>query len=113
MRFGGFINEQIIQRVTVAYAKLGDCNTLGNNQNPIAKLPLGVTGVDGQLLMDIILVEPNNDRNDNQQNVQVENGMQGEEVRLLATQVMQLWCSIADVANELEHHNLNSHMMLC
>ncbi len=64
-QFGGFVHEQIIQRVTDAYAKLGDRNTLGSNQNPIAKLTLGVTGIDAQLLMDIILVEPNNYRNDN------------------------------------------------
>ncbi len=112
-QFGGFIHEQIIQRVTAAYAKLGDHNTLENKQNLIAKLPLKVTGIDAQLLIDVILVEPNNDGNDNQQNVQVDNRMQEEEVRLLATQVMQLWRSIADVANDLEHLNLNSHMILC
>ncbi len=83
------------------------------NQNPIAELPLGFTGIHAQLLMDTILFEPNNNRNDNQQNDQVENGMQGEEVRLLATQLMQLQRSIADVANELERHNFNSHTMLC
>ncbi len=65
-----------------------------------------------QLLMDVILNDPTEDENAPSYNVRVENCIQGKENRLLASQVVQLQCSVADVANQFECHNLNSHTML-
>lgn len=85
---------------------------MGKNEIPIVKLQLGVLGIDAQLLMDIILQEPNKDGIAPWHQVRVENRMQGEEVTLLATQVVQFWLSISDLANQLKLHDLNYHTML-
>ncbi len=44
--------------VTNACNQLGKRNHLAENQFPIVKLKLGVTGVDAHLLMDIIMSDP-------------------------------------------------------
>ncbi len=110
---GGFVHKRFVERVMAVHFKLGSFNILGENEILIIKLLLGVTGVDAKLLMDVILLEQKEDGNASRQNVRVENGMQGEEERLPPTQVDQLKYLIADVGNQLEHCDLNSHTMLC
>ncbi len=106
------LTQGIVESVMAAHGELNSHNTLGKNENPIVTFLLEVMGFYAQLLMDVIFQEPNEDGNACRCNVRVENGMQGEEARLLATKVVQLQCSIANVANQLKHHDLNSRTML-
>ena len=42
-----------------AYASLGGRNTLGQGDNPVKKIPLGVIGVDSECVVDKLLPDEN------------------------------------------------------
>lgn len=107
-----FVHRQIVERVIESYCELWNCNSLCKFEHPIMKLQLGVIGINPQLLMNIIMVENGEDWSPTSCNTRIENSMYGEKVRLLASQVAQWHCSISDIANKLEHCNLNSHIIL-
>ncbi len=64
-------NIGIVETVMATHGELSSRNTLGKNENPNVKLPLGFMGVNTQLLMDVILQEPNEDGNAPRHNVRV------------------------------------------
>ena len=112
-RHGGFVHNSIVERMMEAYRDLGERSSLGESENPITKLPLGVTGVDAQLLMDVIATEDENRGGNNMpRGIRVENGMHGEELRLLTSQVVQLRRSVANVSHELERSDINCNTLL-
>ncbi len=45
------VAPEIRARVLHAYADFGDRNTLVSRDNPVRKIPLGVTGVDAELIV--------------------------------------------------------------
>lgn len=98
------VPPQISNRVRAAYQGLGDRNTLAVGDNPVRKAPLGVVGIDAQLIVEEILGGGDaggggagggggGDR-------RVAHGMQREEVRLLNSQVMHLRRELADAHAE-------------
>ncbi len=51
---GTFVHDIIVKQMMEAYCDLLEMKSLGESENLITKLPLGVTGVGMQLLIDIL-----------------------------------------------------------
>ena len=49
------LRPALSKRVLSVYSDLGDRCTMESKENPIAKLPLGVTGINLQLIVDVIM----------------------------------------------------------
>ncbi len=82
------VAPEIKARILCAYTDLGGRNTLGQGENPVIKrIPLGVTGVDSELVIDELLQESEAGRNGD---IRVRTGMERQEVRLLLSQVLHL-----------------------
>ncbi len=94
-----------------AYYDLEDRNSLEESENPIAKLPLGVTGVGMQLLIEVITTEDENRSGNNIQ--RGKSGMHDKQVSLLTSQVVHLGQSIANIEHELEHCDIYYNTLLC
>ena len=75
-------------RVLAAYEDIGDRCTLRRGENPVARLPLGVTGVDSQLIVDVIMTDGDGDADGGRNCVSA--GVKREEMGLLLLQVIHL-----------------------
>ena len=71
---------------------------MGRGKNPAARLPLGVTGVNSQLIVDVIMTDGDADAGVGRNCVSA--GLEWEEVRLLLSQVMHLWRELANSREE-------------
>ena len=80
--------HKIRARVMDDYACLVGRNTLSQGENPVKKIPLGVIGVDSELVIDELLHE--NEAGGTGGDVRVRTGMERQEVRLLSSQVLHL-----------------------
>lgn len=97
------VPPQISNRVMTAYQGLGDRNTLAEGDNPVRKAPLGVAGIDAELILEEILVGGDGGGGGGGGgggDARVMHGMQREEVRLLSSQVMHLRRELADAHAE-------------
>ena len=56
------VNPDIRTRVMSAYADLGDRDTLEEGENPVRKIPLGVTGVDAELIIDELMQDESEEK---------------------------------------------------
>ena len=99
----GGVAPQIRARIMDAYASLGGRNTLGQGENPMKKIPLGVIGVDGELIIDVLAqdAEPGNGVD-----VRVRTGMERQEVHLLSSQVLHLRQELKDATAEQDRRYL-------
>ena len=101
------IPGEMLARVMSAYRDLGDRCGLEEQENPIARLPLGVTGVDAQLIVDVIMTEGASEavgRSGHDWRAQA--GLERQEVRLLSSQVLHLRREFGDLREEV---NRGSH----
>ena len=89
------VAPEIKARILHAYTDLGGRNTLGQGENPVKKIPLGVTGVDSELVIDELLQESEAGRNGD---IRVCTGMERQEVCLLLSQVLHLRRELRDAA---------------
>ena len=94
------VPAQIRNRVVNAYNAIGSHGGLEQNENPVKKVPIGVAGVDAELIIEEIF-ETSEGNADNR----VRTGMERQEVRLLSSQVMHLRREIADVQTEQERRH--------
>ena len=94
------VPTQIRNRVVNAYNAIGSHGGLERNENPVKKVPIGVAGVDAELIIEEIF-ETSEGNADNR----VRTGMERQEVRLLSSQVMHLHREIADVQTEQERRH--------
>jgi hypothetical protein len=94
------IPPALSQRLLSAYKDLGDRCALESEENPIAKLPLGVTGVDAQLIVDIIM-QDEEDANRSGGNWRATAGLDRQEIRLLSSQVMHMRREFGDMREEV------------
>ncbi len=69
-----------------AYASLGGRNMLGQGEYLVKKIPLGVIGVDSELVIDELL----DDQNEASGDAPVCTGMERQDVHLLSSQVLHL-----------------------
>ena len=99
------IPPELGERVLSAYRDLGERCTLESEVNPISKLPLGVTGVDAQLIVDVITC--NIDRSGGSSggpsggDWRAAAGLERQEVRLLSSQVQHLRREFSDMREEM------------
>jgi hypothetical protein len=100
------IPPALSQRVLSAYNDLGDRCALESEENPVAKLPLGVTGVDAQLIVDVIMQDEDNATRSGG-NWQATAGLDRQEIRLLSSQVLHMRREFGDMREEL---NRGAHM---
>ncbi len=101
-RVGG-VAPQIRARVMDAYASLGGRNTLGQGNNPVKKIPLGVIGVDSELVVDELLPDKNEGGSGD---MRVPTGIEQQEVRLLSSQVLHLQQELRDATSEQDRRFL-------
>ena len=96
------IPPQLMARIMGAYRDLGDRCSLEAQQNPIARLPLGVTGVDAQLIVDVIMTDGASDADGRGgHDWRAQAGLERQEVRLLGSQVLHLRREFADLREEV------------
>jgi hypothetical protein len=100
-RVGG-VAPQIRPRIMDAYASLGGRNMLGQGENPVKKIPLGVIGVDSELVIDELL----DDQNEASGDARVSTGMERQEVRLLSSQVLHLRQELSDASGKQDRRYL-------
>jgi hypothetical protein len=112
------VPEDIEKRVVEAYAGLGDRCTLAEGENPVKKMPLGVDGVDANLVMDILFEDgddaPAAPAAANEQvpahaggDRRVAQRMGAQENRLLCSQVLQLRRSLTEMGAQLDRRDIN------
>ncbi len=82
----GGVAPQIRARIMDTYASLGGRKMLGQGENPMKKIPLGVIGVDSELVIDELL----DDQNEASGDAHVCTGMERQKVHLLSSQVLHL-----------------------
>ena len=92
--------------VLSAYRDLGDRCALKDEENPISRLPLGVTGVDAQLIVDVIMQDTDSEGRSGG-DWRAAAGLEQQEVRLLLSQVLHLRREVGDMREEL---NRGAHM---
>jgi len=104
-----FVPEEIRHRVLVAYNALknsGRC-TLQDGVNPISKRPIFITGVDAELIIeeeargDVIDNDHGNDDGADANDRRVRRRIEGEQVRLLSSQIVRLQRDINDLSIQL------------
>ncbi len=99
------VAPEIRARVLHAYADLGDRNTLENGDNPVRKIPLGIIGVDGELIVEELMQEESAAGNGN---VRVRGGMERQEIQLLQSQIVHLCRETKDMPSESDcRHAIN------
>ncbi len=81
------VAPEIRARVLHVYADLGDRNTFENGDNPVRKIPLGIIGVNGKLIIKELMQEESTAGNGN---VRVRGGMERREIQLLQSQILHL-----------------------
>ncbi len=86
-----------------AYASLGGRNTLGKGDNPVKKIPLGVIGVDSELVVDELLPDENEGGSSD---MRVCTGMEQQEVHLLSSQVLHLQQELRDATSKQDRRFL-------
>ncbi len=92
------VAPEIRARVLHTYTDLGDSNTLGAGDNPVRKIPLGVTGVDAELIVIELMQDESAAGNGD---VCVRGGMErGGEIQLLQSQVVHLCRKMKDMHSE-------------
>jgi hypothetical protein len=92
----GGVAPQIRARKMNVYASLGGRNTLGQGENPVKKIPLGVIGVDSELVIDELL----HDQNEASGDARVCTGMERQEVCLLSSQVLHILQELRDASGQ-------------
>ena len=105
------VPASLSERVMAAYRDIGDCCTLPPTENPVGRLPLGVTGVDAQLIVDVIMSDVDYDGSGGI-DARGRAGMEREEVRLLSSQVLQLRRELADSRDEATRRDVNTKTAL-
>jgi hypothetical protein len=100
------VSPEIRARVLCAYANLGNRNTLEDGDNPVRKIPLGVTGVDAELIVAELMQEDSTAANGD---VRVYDGMQRQEIRLLQSQVVHLRRELKDMRYEGDRRHTINH----
>lgn len=106
---GAYVPAQIRERVLAAYRDLGDRNSLAAGSNPVSKVPLGITGLDAEVIIDEIMVPGDgngDDANPQARDYRVSRGMERQEVRLLQSQVLHLRRELADMRAESERRDV-------
>ena len=103
---GEALPNEIRSRVFAAYNNLAD-HTLQAGENPVRKIPLGVAGIDSELIIDEIMGEDNGTGGNNGGNHRANQGFQRQEVRLLSAQVLHLRRELTDSRAELERRDAN------
>jgi hypothetical protein len=98
----GGVAPQIRARIMDAYAILGGRNMLGQGENPVKKIPLGVIGVDSELVIDELLDDQHKASGD----ARVRSGMERQEIRLLSSQVLHLRQELRDASGEQDQRYL-------
>ena len=86
---GEHVPVQIRGRVLRAYNGLDARNSLEAGDNPVAKVPIGVAGVDAELIIEEIM-GGEGEGGGAQYDARVCQGMGSQEVRLLSSQVQHL-----------------------
>ena len=100
-------------RVMQAFRNLGELCNLEAGENPVARLPLGVTGIDAQLVVDVIMTDDvggsgNGDR-------RVTGALDRTEIRHVGSQVLHLRREFSDLREEVgrsSHCNRAAFMRL-
>ena len=89
------------------YNDLGDQCSLEAGENPVRKAPLGVTGVDAELIIDEIMGgnDDGGGGGGGGGDYRARHGIQRQEVRLLLSQVLHLRRELADSRAELERRD--------
>ena len=108
-RSGHDLPSEIRERVMDAYSDLVGPAVVEEGENPVQKIPLGVAGVDSELIIDEIMGgggednggNPNGGHGDYRSN----NGLHRQEVRLLSSQVLHLRRELSDSIAELERRD--------
>jgi hypothetical protein len=95
-------------RELAAYGDIGERCTLPPTENPIARLPLGLTGVDSQLIVNLIMTDADNNGGGGGTDFRTRAGMEREEVRLLSSQVLQLRRELADSRDEATRRDFST-----
>ncbi|KAL9186556.1 hypothetical protein ACHAXT_005794 [Thalassiosira profunda] len=116
---GEHVPFQIRSRVLDTYRDLRDRNSLADGTNPVAKVPLGIAGIDAEVIIEEIMGvgdEPGDGGgnggggggggNPQAQDFRVVRGMERQEVRLLQSQVMHLRRELADTRAESERRDV-------
>ncbi|KAL7544339.1 hypothetical protein ACHAWF_007731 [Thalassiosira exigua] len=97
------VPSQFKERTLPAYRDLGDRNSLEADTNPVAKVPLGIAGIDTEVIIEEIMVsDPGNDGNPQVRDFCVHRGMTRQDIRLLLSQMMYLWRGLADTRAKSE-----------
>ena len=95
------VPPRIRSRVLAAYNDLGDRSYLGEGDNPVHKVPLGVAGVDAELVIEEIMgSDIGGEAADG--DLRVCQGMERQEVRLLSSQLMHLRRKLSDTRAEID-----------
>ena len=91
------------ERVMQAFKNLGDRCNLATGENPVARLPLGVTGVDAQLIVDVIMTGDRDGGGGGGGNGdwRVTGAMDRQEVRLLGSQILHLRREFSDLREQV------------
>ena len=100
------IPATMYEQVMRAFNDLGDRNNLAAGENPVARPPLGVTGVDAQLIVDVIMT---GDRDGGggggggggNGDWRVTGAMDRQEVRLLGSQILHLRREFSDLREQV------------
>jgi hypothetical protein len=109
---GQHLPAEIRNRVMSAYRDLPGIGAMEPGENPVLKIPLGVAGIDSELIIDEIL--GGNDGNDGagignggngNGDHRASNGLHRQEVRLLSSQVLHLRRELSDSIAELERRD--------
>jgi hypothetical protein len=96
---------EIRARVLHVYAGLGDRNTLENGDSPVRKIPLGIIGVDGELIIKELMQEESTAGNGD---VRVCGRMERQEIQLLQSQIVHLRREMKDMRSESDRrHAIN------
>ncbi len=80
-------------------------NTLENRDNPVRKIPLGIIGVDDELIVKELMQEESAAGNGN---VRVRGGMERQEIQRLQSQIVHLCRETKDMRSESDRrHAIN------
>lgn len=108
---GEVLPIEIRSRVMAAYDDLGENCSLEAGDNPVRKTPLGVAGIDSELIIEEIMGGNDGNGGENGNNgggggdYRARHGIQRQEVRLLSSQVLHLRRELADSRAELERRD--------
>jgi len=98
-----YLPQSIVSRVRTAYNDIGDRCTLEAGDNPVRKAPIGVTGADAELVVEELLnlaPEGGDPPANSNQDPRVRRSLEGQETRILSSQVVHLRREFADFRAE-------------